>query len=43
MELVLTGRGATKRLKEAADYVTNFEKEKHPYDIGINSRVGIEY
>ncbi len=43
MELVLTGRGATELLKEAADYVTNFEKEKHPYDNGIISRVGIEY
>ncbi len=43
LELILTGRGATKALKMAADYVTNFTKEKHPYDNGVNSRVGIEY
>ena len=43
MELVLTGRGATEPLKEMADYVTNFTKEKHPYDKGITARVGVEY
>lgn len=43
MELVLTGRGATESLKVAADYVTVFEKEKHPFDVGVNSRIGIEY
>ncbi|NQU54610.1 MAG: cob(I)yrinic acid a,c-diamide adenosyltransferase [Bacteroidetes bacterium] len=43
MELVLTGRGATESFKEVADYVTDFSNEKHPYDIGVNSRVGIEY
>ncbi len=43
MELVLTGRGATDILKGVADYVTVFENEKHPFDKGITSRVGIEY
>lgn len=43
MELVLTGRGATETLKEVADYVTYFSKEKHPFDNGVKSRVGIEY
>lgn len=43
MELVLTGRGATDAIKEVADYVTYFAKEKHPYDSGVLSRVGIEY
>ena len=43
MELVLTGRGATETLMEVADYVTDFSKEKHPYDNGVISRVGIEY
>ena len=43
MELVLTGRGATDTIKEVADYVTNFTKEKHPYDSGVLSREGIEY
>lgn len=43
MELVLTGRGATESLIEVADYVTILCKEKHPYDKGIESRIGIEY
>lgn len=43
MELVLTGRGATDVLKNAADYVTILTKEKHPYDKGVKSRLGIEY
>lgn len=43
MELVLTGRGATKALKEVADYVSILSKEKHPFDKGIKSRVGIEF
>ena len=43
MELVLTGRGATDGLKEVADYVTVLTNEKHPYDNGVLSRVGIEY
>lgn len=43
MELILTGRGATKTLIEAADYVTNMEKIKHPFDKKIKSRKGIEY
>ena len=43
MELVLTGRGATEGLKEVADYVTVLSNEKHPYDNGVISRVGIEY
>jgi cob(I)alamin adenosyltransferase len=43
LELVLTGRGATEELKNKADYVTIMTKEKHPYEKGIVSRVGIEY
>ncbi len=43
MELVLTGRGATESLKEMADYVTVLTSEKHPFDNGVISRVGIEY
>lgn len=43
LELVLTGRGATDAMIEIADYVTILEKEKHPYDKGLQSRMGIEY
>ncbi len=43
LEIVLTGRGATSRLIERADYVSNIEKVKHPYDSGVPSRKGIEF
>lgn len=43
MELILTGRGATERLIERADYVSYIQKMKHPYDRLITSRQGIEY
>ena len=42
-ELVLTGRGATERAIELADYVTNMECVKHPYYNNVPSRKGIEY
>ncbi len=43
VELVLTGRGAGKRLVERADYVTQVTKIKHPFDKGLLARRGIEY
>lgn len=42
-ELVLTGRGATEKVMELADYVTFCKKIKHPYDRKIGSRKGVEY
>jgi len=42
-ELVLTGRGATEKLIERADYVSEINKVKHPFDQGIPSRKGIEF
>ena len=41
-EIVLTGRGPSAALLEAADYVTEMKKEKHPFDRGIAARDGIE-
>lgn len=43
LELVLTGRDAPVHFVEAADYVTEFVKRKHPYDRGILAREGIEF
>jgi cob(I)alamin adenosyltransferase len=43
LELVMTGRGASKGLIEKADYVSDIQKIKHPYDQKILSRQGIEY
>ncbi len=42
-EFVITGRKAAQAIKEKADYITVMNKEKHPYDKGINAREGIEY
>ncbi len=42
-ELILTGRGATPGLIEKANYVSEINKVKHPYDEGIASRKGIEF
>lgn len=43
LELVLTGRGATKRLIQTADYITDMKMIKHPFSKGIKARKGIEY
>ena len=43
VELVLTGRGATRRLIACADYVSRIHKIKHPFDKGVLARRGIEY
>lgn len=43
VELILTGRDAPAHFAEAADYVTEFFKRKHPYDNGVTARKGIEF
>ena len=43
LELILTGRGAGKKLIKKADLVSAIKKIKHPYDSGIKGRKGIEY
>jgi len=43
VEIVLTGRGATKELIEMADLVTEMKCIKHPFDTGLRARKGIEY
>lgn len=43
VEIVITGRQPSARLLELADYVTHMQKEKHPFDQGIQARSGIEY
>lgn len=42
-ELVLTGRDPAPELVALADYVTEMKKVKHPFDLGIKARRGIEY
>ena len=43
VEIVLTGRGATKELIDLADLVTEMKSIKHPLDKGRPARRGIEY
>jgi len=43
VEVVLTGRGATKQLMELADLVTEMRNIEHPFDKGITPRRGIEF
>jgi cob(I)alamin adenosyltransferase len=42
LEVIMTGRNPDKELLELADYVSEIVKVKHPYDKGIQARVGIE-
>ncbi len=43
VEVVLTGRNPLPEFVVLADYVSNVNKIKHPYDRGIVARKGIEY
>lgn len=42
-EIVLTGRDAPEWIIGRADYVSDVRKIKHPYDNGVQARVGIEF
>lgn len=43
MHIVITGRGATAKLIEMADLVTEMKEIKHPYKTGIKAQRGIEF
>jgi len=43
LEVVLTGRNPSQALCDAADYITEMCKRKHPFDQGIPARPGIEF
>jgi cob(I)alamin adenosyltransferase len=43
VEIVMTGRGATRELMALADLVTEMKKVKHPFDEGRPARRGIEF
>jgi len=43
VEIILTGRGATKELTALADLVTEMKNIKHPFDKGQPARRGIEF
>lgn len=43
LEVVLTGRDPAPEMIEIADYVSEIQKVKHPFDRGIRARRGIEF
>ena len=43
LEVVLTGRNPSEALLAVADYVSEIRKIKHPYDVGIAAREGVEF
>lgn len=43
VELVITGRNAHEKIVAAADYVTDLCMKKHPYEAGIQARMGIDF
>jgi cob(I)alamin adenosyltransferase len=43
LHLLLTGRKATKKLKDLADLVTEMKEVKHYYRRGVHAQKGLEY
>lgn len=42
LEVILSGQNPSQELLDAADYVSNIQKIKHPFDQGLPARKGIE-
>lgn len=43
VELIITGRNPDPLFLEKADYITNMQCQRHPYEKNIKARRGIEY
>ena len=43
VELVFTGRGAHPRLIKQADMVSVIQARKHPFNVGVKCRKGIDW
>ncbi|MDD4511096.1 MAG: cob(I)yrinic acid a,c-diamide adenosyltransferase, partial [Oscillospiraceae bacterium] len=43
LEVAITGRKPLQGLIDRADYITQFQNQKHPYQRGVCARRGIEY
>lgn len=43
VNVIITGRGATPKIKKIADGVSIIKKVKHPFDKGKKANIGIEY
>lgn len=42
-EVIITGHKKVDSLFNLADYVTHMDKVKHPFDLGVKARKGIEF
>lgn len=42
-EIVITGRNPEQFIIDKADYITQMKLEKHPFEVGIPARKGIEF
>ena len=43
VEIIITGRNAPQEIIDRADLVTEMREIKHPYQAGVQARIGIEY
>lgn len=43
MSVIITGRGAHRKLKDIADTVSEIQSRKHAFDFGIKARKGIDW
>lgn len=43
LEVILTGHEVSEKVLEIASYATEMKKRKHPFDVGLRARAGIEY
>ena len=43
LEVVLTGRNPDERILEMADYISEIQAVRHPFEHGVPAREGIEY
>ena len=43
LEVVMTGRAPTPCPDPLADYITRMQKVRHPFDKGLNARLGVEF
>ena len=43
LEVVMTGRAPTPCVDPLCNYITRMTKIRHPYDQGLNARIGVEF
>ena len=43
VELIITGRDPDASFQQAADYITEMKRIRHPFDRGVSARKGVEF